>query len=92
VHEHNLNTGILDPTIYNYWYLKSVGIDHNSPMMAKARNWIHAHGGLEAAQTMSKMKLAIFGHYDWESFLAIPLIIFKKEGLLRNIYVKDVVA
>ena len=92
VHEHNLKTGILDPTIFNYWYLKSVGIDQDSPMMTKARLWIHAHGGLEAAQTMSKMKLAVFGHYDWDSFLPIPLLIFKKSGLFRAAYVKDVVA
>lgn len=92
MHEHNLKTGILDPTIFNYWYLKSVGIDHNSAMMTKARLWIHSHGGLEAAQTMSKMKLAIFGHYDWDSFIDIPLLIFKKSGIFRSAYVKDVVA
>ncbi len=61
-------------------------------MMTKARIWIHAHGGLEAAQTMSKMKLAVFGHYDWDSFLPIPLLIFKKSGLFSAAYVKDVVA
>ena len=92
MHEHNLKTGILDPTIFNYWYLKSVGIDHNSAMMTKARLWIHAHGGLESAQTMSKMKLAVFGHYDWESFLAIPLAIFKNWGIFKAAYVKDIVA
>ena len=64
-----------------------MGIDHESAMMVKARNWI-----LEAAQTMSKMKLAVFGHYDWERFLAIPLMIFKKSGLFRSAYVKDIVA
>ena len=30
VHEANLKTGILDSTVYNYWYLKSVGVDPNS--------------------------------------------------------------
>jgi len=48
VQEANLNTGILDPTVINYWYLKSVGIDSNTPMMTKARMWIQANGGLEA--------------------------------------------
>lgn len=61
-------------------------------MMTKARLWIHAHGGLEAAQTMSKMKLAVFGHYDWDSFLDIPLVLFKKSGIFKSVYVKDVVA
>lgn len=31
VHEHNLKTGGLDPTVINYWYLKSVGVDIESP-------------------------------------------------------------
>ena len=61
-------------------------------MMVKAKNWILANGGIEGAQTMSKMKLAAFGHYEWESFLDIPLMIFRKEGLFKLAYVKDVVA
>ena len=92
MHEHNLKTGGLDPTIFNYLYLKSVGIDHNSDKMVKAKNWVLAHGGIEGAQTMSKMKLAVFGHYSWNSFLDIPLMIFRKEGIFKYAYVKDVVA
>ena len=92
VHEHNLKTGGLDPTIFNYLYLKTVGVDHNSEMMVKAKNWVLAHGGIEGAQTMSKMKLAAFGHYSWTGFLDIPLMIFRKEGLFSYAYVKDVVA
>ena len=41
---------------------------------------------------MSKMKLAAFGHYSWSSFLDIPLMIFRKEGIFQFAYVKDVVA
>ena len=42
-----------------------MGVDHASEMMVKAKNWVRAHGGIEGAQTMSLMKLAVFGHYRW---------------------------
>lgn len=92
VHEHNLKTGGLDPTIFNYFYLKSVGVDHTSESMIKARNWVRAHGGIEAAQTMSQMKLAVFGHYKWTDFYGIPLVIFRRDGMFSKLFVKDVVA
>jgi len=41
---------------------------------------------------MTKMNLAIFGHYDWEEFVLIPLAIFKTEGIFKSAYVKDIVA
>jgi squalene-hopene/tetraprenyl-beta-curcumene cyclase len=92
VREHNLKTGGLDPTIFNYLYLKTVGVDPNSQMMVKAREWVRANGGIEGAQTMSKMKLAAFGHYPWNKVMDVPLFIFRKSGLFKFAYVKDVVA
>lgn len=93
MHEHNLKTGGLDPTIFNYWYLKTVGIDHETPMMMKAKDWIIQHGGIEAAQTMSKFKLAVFGHFPWANLAKVPLFIFHKDGFLSSTtYVKDMVA
>lgn len=56
-----LPSGQLDSTIFNYWYLKTIGLDVNSNEMKKAREWILKNGGIEKAQTMSKFKLAIFG-------------------------------
>ena len=92
MHEHNLKTGGLDPTIFNYWYLKSVGIDANSPIMKKARDWIISKGGIESSQTMTKFKLAIFGHFPWSKLWYVPMFIFKKGGLYSYTYMKDITA
>lgn len=92
VREHNLKTGGLDPTIFNYWYLKTVGIDEESPLMVKSKLWILENGGIEGAQTMSKFKLAVFGQYPWTSLASVPLFIFQKGGIYSYTYMKDIVA
>jgi squalene-hopene/tetraprenyl-beta-curcumene cyclase len=92
VHESNLPTGGLDPTIFNYWYLKSVGENHTAPHMLRAKDWILTQGGIEAAQTMSKFKLAVFGQFHWDALAPIPLQLFYKEGPLATAYAKDMVA
>jgi sporulenol synthase len=83
--ESNLESGNLDATIFNYWYLKSanphfVARSNNTtvyhPQMSKARDWILKNGGIEALQTMSKFKLAAYGLYPWEDLWYIPLFIF----------------
>ncbi|EQD53314.1 hypothetical protein B1A_12431, partial [mine drainage metagenome] len=40
--------------------MKSVGADPEAPNMQKAREWVISKGGIEASQTMTKFKLAIF--------------------------------
>lgn len=92
VHEQNLKEGKLDPTIFNYWYLKSVGIDPNSEMMIKARDFVIAKGGIEKSQRMTQLKLAVFGHFPWTKLWYIPLFIFKKWGLWSYTYMKDITA
>jgi Squalene-hopene cyclase N-terminal domain len=93
VHEHNLQTGGLDPTIFNYWYLKSVGVDHESAHMVSARKWIREKGGIEGAQTMTKFKLAVFGQYSWGNLAKVPLMLFYKNGFFASqMYIKDIVA
>jgi hypothetical protein len=37
----------LDATIFNYWYLKAVGID--GEVLEKAKKWILNNGGIEKA-------------------------------------------
>jgi hypothetical protein len=44
-----LKSGGLDPTIFNYWYLKSVGVDENSENMRKAKDFIISKGGIESS-------------------------------------------
>lgn len=62
VREHNLPTGNLDATVFNYWYLKSVNNNPNIPAaLDKAKTWIIKQGGIEATATMTKFKLAAFG-------------------------------
>lgn len=61
--------------------------------MVKAREWILANGGIEAAQTMSKFKLAVFGQYSWSSLAKVPLFIFYEHGLMSYYsYIKNIVA
>ncbi|KAL4496596.1 hypothetical protein ABPG72_015957 [Tetrahymena utriculariae] len=93
VREQNLVTGLLDATVFNYWYLKSI---NNNPKieaaLQKARKWIVAQGGIEATQTMTKFKLAAFGQYSWEDLWYVPLFIFKQHGIFKYTYVKDIIA
>ncbi|CAD8192801.1 unnamed protein product [Paramecium octaurelia] len=85
-----IQTGQLDATIFNYWYLKAVGIDIHTDTMKKAQEWIKANGGIEKAQTMTKFKLAMFGQYPWKKLFKIPLILFYKK--FNPLYIKDITA
>lgn len=61
-------------------------------MMLKAKDWILEHGGMEGAQTMSKFKLAAFGHFPWSGLAKVPLFVFNKGGLWSYSYIKDIIA
>jgi len=60
--------------------------------LTKAQEWIIKQGGIEAAQTMTKFKLAIYGQYSWDELWSVPLFLFKKEGLYQHTYIKDLTA
>lgn len=70
-----------------YFALKLLGDDPDAPHMAKARRAILDLGGVEAANSFTKIYLAIFGQYPWERCPAIPPeMILLPRWFLFNIY------
>lgn len=55
-----------------YFVLKLMGDDRNAPHMEKARAVIRELGGLDAANSFTRIYLAIFGQYPWERCPAVP--------------------
>ncbi|MFY9610602.1 MAG: squalene--hopene cyclase [Blastocatellia bacterium] len=55
-----------------YFVLKLMGDDPNAPHMEKARAVIRERGGLDAANSFTRIYLAIFGQYPWERCPAVP--------------------
>ncbi len=55
-----------------YFVLKLMGDDPNAPHMEKARAVIRELGGLDAANSFTRIYLAIFGQYPWERCPAVP--------------------
>jgi squalene-hopene/tetraprenyl-beta-curcumene cyclase len=55
-----------------YFVLKLLGDDANAPHMKKAREVILRLGGLDAANSFTRIYLAIFGQYPWERCPAVP--------------------
>jgi squalene-hopene/tetraprenyl-beta-curcumene cyclase len=55
-----------------YFVLKLIGDDPNAPHMKKACEVIRSLGGLDAANSFTRIYLAIFGQYPWERCPAVP--------------------
>ncbi len=55
-----------------YFVLKLLGDDPQAPHMRKAREVICNLGGLDAANSFTRIYLAIFGQYPWERCPAVP--------------------
>jgi len=55
-----------------YFVLKLLGDDPDAPHMARARKAILEAGGVEAANSFTKIYLAIFGQYPWSRCPAVP--------------------
>lgn len=70
------NNGPLSVTILNYWTLKAMGYPTDSVPMKKARAFIRKSGGLEAANSFTKLLLACFGNLDWDFFPSLPKVPF----------------
>ncbi|MCH7504573.1 squalene--hopene cyclase [PVC group bacterium] len=65
----------INATIKAYTTLKICGHPPNSPHMKKARKWILKRGGLDAANTFTKIYLALIGQFPWKKIPAIPSFI-----------------
>jgi len=55
-----------------YFALKLMGWSKDHPVMAKAREWVLAHGGVVQCNTFTKIYLCALGQYDYDAVPAIP--------------------
>jgi len=79
--------GSLDVTVQTYFCLKIIGLDNNSSVMTKAREFILSKGGIEKTNTYTKIILALFGQYAWSALPIVPPeIIYLPKWFYINIY------
>ena len=63
----NINYGVKA-----YQALKLMGWSQDHPIVAKAREWILANGGVVECNTFTKIYLCAMGQYDYDAVPAIP--------------------
>jgi squalene-hopene/tetraprenyl-beta-curcumene cyclase len=63
-----------------YLALKLMGWSPDHPVLAKARTWILANGGVTEVNTFTKIYLCFMGQYEYDAVPAVPpeLILFPK--------------
>lgn len=79
--------GDISTTVECYAALRCAGLDPGREEMARAREWIFAHGGFRHLRAFSKCWLALIGEWPWEGTPQLPpeLILLPKWFPL-NIY------
>ena len=55
-----------------YFALKLMGWSKDHPVLAKARTWILANGGVVECNTFTKIYLCFMGQYDYDAVPAVP--------------------
>ncbi|MDZ7836790.1 MAG: hypothetical protein U5N58_01990 [Actinomycetota bacterium] len=79
--------GSLDVTIQTYFGLKFLGLSPDNGQMSRAKKFILDQGGIETANTYTKIILALFGQYSWNAIPEIPPeIIYLPRWFPINIY------
>ena len=74
-------------SIQCYFCLKLAGIRADEPKLQKAKAFIRSQGGLSQANVFTKIWLAVFGQYDYQSIpSAPPEIIFFPKNFVFSIY------
>jgi squalene-hopene/tetraprenyl-beta-curcumene cyclase len=63
----------INSTVESYMALKLAGFSADHPQMAKARQAIHANGGIQKTRVFTKIFLAMFGQIPWEMTPAVPV-------------------
>ena len=58
-------------TALNYVTMRLLGVEPHEPHAARARRWLHDHGGAEGVPTWGKCWLAVLGVYEWEGVNAL---------------------
>jgi len=79
--------GEVSASIKAYFVLKLAGHAPDAPHMRRAREAILSHGGVTAANSFTKIYLAMFGQYPWSRVPAIPPeIVLLPKWFYFNIY------
>ena len=70
-----------------YFACKLMGMSPDDPIVAKAREWILAHGGVVECNTFTKIYLCFLGQYEYDAVPAVPpeIVLFPK-WFYFNIY------
>ncbi|MBQ7528984.1 squalene--hopene cyclase [bacterium] len=64
--------GDINATVESYTALKIAGHKIDEPHMAKAREWILNHGGLDKIRVFTRFWLALLGEWPWEACPNLP--------------------
>jgi squalene-hopene/tetraprenyl-beta-curcumene cyclase len=84
---HYEGPGDLSTTLEAYCAMKLAGEDLNGRHMARAMDFIVAHGGIEKSRVFTKIFFALVGVYPWERCPALPPeLMLLPEGFPLNIY------
>src|SRR5262249_6746643 len=79
--------GHLSTTIEAYFAKKLAGLTADHPALRRAREFIHAHGGLERAGVFTRCFLAYFGQFPWWGLPAMPVeVVLLPPWFPLNIY------
>ncbi|MDP9727481.1 squalene--hopene cyclase [Alicyclobacillus tolerans] len=79
--------GDLNCTVEAYLALKMLGMQEQHEPLAKARNFIQNHGGVECTRVFTRMWLALLGLYPWKSIPVVPVeMMFLPRWAPLNIY------
>jgi len=79
--------GDLSTTLEAYCAMRLAGEDPSARHMARARDFIIAHGGIENARVFTKIFFGLLGVYPWERCPALPPeLMLLPEGFPLNIY------
>ncbi len=77
----------ISASVKAYFALKLVGVSADEPFMVRARECIHAMGGVVSANVFTKITLALFDQYDWKGIPSMPPeIMLMPRGFYLNIY------
>nr|ANM86693.1 putative squalene cyclase [Cladonia uncialis subsp. uncialis]AUW31003.1 putative squalene-hopene cyclase [Cladonia uncialis subsp. uncialis] len=79
--------GDVSTTTEAYLALKILGISSDAPPMQRARNFVITQGGVEKVRIFTRIYLATFGLFPWNSVPALPAeLIFMPAWAPINIY------
>ncbi len=79
--------GNISLTVKCYFACKLMGMSPDHPVLALARPWILANGGVVACNTFTKIYLCALGQYDYDAVPAIPPeIVLAPNWFYFNIY------